>query len=90
MTPVDRIMDDLREARRYARTHPDEAARLAREAIRGIGMSRIPAEPACRLANNLNQGILRVRCCPAMLRGYIDGACVEIEDWAAREGKGER
>lgn len=90
------ILDDLREAARYAHGHPDEAVRLANRAMYDLLKAMRPKERTWsnvdlyhRLRENVNSGCHLVRCCPDVLRGYCLGACVELENWAAKQRKGD-
>lgn len=89
-----RLADELREARRYCRTDPDEAFRQARDAWRRLGT---PDRAYCafhrltiRLMTNIAAACRVKRSCPDVLAGYLAGAAVELEMWADGEERDRR
>lgn len=86
---VTHILDLLREARRYTRSNPDEAVRLARSAAHEIeGLAVLPVAFRTRLACNLGEAGNYIWVAPTVFAGYVDGAAIEIQDWAAKTEKG--
>lgn len=85
MAKLDEALDLLREARRYVRTDPAEAERLAEVASSKILAAMLPGSLDFRLRRNLGVGMRFVLAAPDVLKGYIDGAILEIEDYRAKE-----
>jgi hypothetical protein len=89
-----RMVGDLREARRYVVANPQHA----RDQASGIleRMRRIPesipesGETIGRLIANLSVGCFFATVAPEVLRGYLDGAALELEarSWAIDVTKG--
>lgn len=84
MSRYDHLLDTLREARRYVRSDPDEAIGLVHAAQRSIG-NFMQGNDGYRLLCNLDAGVRFVRCDPDVLKGYIDGAIIEIQNHASKE-----
>lgn len=90
------LIADLREASRWPRTHPDEAARMAERLCERLHESRrLVGDQAdrmlCRLGNNLAAAARFVRSNPDMLAAYLRAAADEIEAYAdgrREEGSG--
>jgi hypothetical protein len=87
---IAQVIDDLREARRYVRINPTETKRLTGISINGLCIAslndKIPPLLYSRLVRNLGVGQHFVLVAPGVLAGYIDGAILELQDWAAKEG----
>lgn len=91
MTDLDRILDHLREARRWAASNPVGAiclVELADAMLRDYkeGLTVSFACTRARIRTNLAVGCKFVRVDPDVLKGYITGALLEIQDF---DGKGE-
>jgi hypothetical protein len=83
------LIDQLREAARFARSRPDETiadvARLCNRlwALEGLA-GGLPTPLACRLANNLAAGVRFTRSNPDMLAAYCRAAADELESFIDR------
>jgi hypothetical protein len=87
MRKIDDLLDTLREARRYVRSNPCEARRLALEAQTALilMMANDQTSFSIRLYENLLVGVYFLLVAPDVLGGYIDGAILEIQDFASKE-----
>ena len=81
------IIDNLREAARYARTQPGEAERLAELVYCQLVQRIWPKNwgwKGARLANNISAGIQVIHANPDMLASYCRCAADELAMWADR------
>jgi len=84
MSRFEGLLDTLREARRYVRSHPDETRKLVICAIGGIGPTGMGRD-GDRLIRNLLAGSRFILVAPDVLAGYITGAILEIQDYEAKK-----